>query len=116
MPRSKYATAVHIAGGIALACLDRVSPVGVVGVGSDGLRIEPSLSKHMVLQWLHRLRRFRYDEPTQLGRRISEISPTLTNRALVIVLSDMHDPAALPSAEAARPASRLRRFAVGRPS
>ncbi len=95
--RSKYALAVHLAGGIALACLDRISPVGVVGVGGRELRVEPSLSKHQVMQWLLRLRRFRYDEPTALGRRIAELSPSLTHRALIVVFSDLHDPTALPS-------------------
>lgn len=94
---SKYATAVHIAGGLALACLDRVSPVGVVGVGSRDFRVEPSLSRHQIMQWLHRLRTFRYDESTSLGRRIAELSPSLKNRALVIVLSDLHDPKAMPA-------------------
>src|SRR5262249_36852036 len=42
-------------------------------------------------------RRFRYDEDTALSRRIAELAPTLTNRALVIVLSDLHDPQALPA-------------------
>jgi uncharacterized protein (DUF58 family) len=93
--RSKYAVAVHIAGGLALACLDRVSPVGVVSVGSSGLRIDPSLSRHQVMLWLHRLRKYRYDESTRLGRRIVEMSPTLLNRSLVIVLSDLHDPQAI---------------------
>ena len=95
--RSKYALAVHIAGGLALACLDRVSPVGVIGVGSRDFRIEPSLSKHQIMQWLHRLRTYRYDETTSLGRRIDELSPSLNNRTLVIVLSDLHDPRALPA-------------------
>lgn len=95
--RSKYALAVHIAGGLALACLDRVSPVGMVGVGSREFRIEPSLSKHQIMQWLHRLRMFRYDETTSLGRRIGELSPSLHSRALVIVLSDLHDPRAMPA-------------------
>lgn len=95
--RSKYAVAVHVAGGLAFACLERVSPVGVVGVGGRDFRIEPSLSKDQIMQWLHRLRRFRYDEPTELGRRIAELAPTLTTRALVIVLSDLHDPDALPA-------------------
>lgn len=95
--RSKYAVAVHIAGGLALACLARVSPVGVVGVGSRDVRIEPSLSGGQILQWLHLLRRFRYDETTTLGRRITEISTSLASRTLLIVLSDLHDPGALPA-------------------
>jgi uncharacterized protein (DUF58 family) len=93
--RSKYAVAVHIAGGLAFACLTRVSPVGVVGVGGRDLRFEPSLSTAQVLQWLHLLRHFRYDEATTLGRRLAELTPTLTSRSLLIVLSDLHDPMAL---------------------
>jgi uncharacterized protein (DUF58 family) len=95
--RSKYAVALHLAGGLAFACLARVSPVGVVGIGSRDFRIQPSLSSAQILQWLHRLRRFRYDEETNLARRIAEIAPTLANRAVVIVLSDLHDPGALPA-------------------
>ncbi len=94
--RSKYAVAVHIAGGLAFACLERISPVGVVGVGGRELRVEPSLSAGQIMQWLHRLQRFRYDEPTILGRRLAELGTTLTSRALVVVLSDLHEPTALP--------------------
>src|SRR5438874_7789436 len=43
--RSKYAMAVHIAGRLAFASLDRLSPVGLVGLGNRELRIEPSLSR-----------------------------------------------------------------------
>ena len=95
--RSKYAVAVHIAGGLAFACLDRISPVGVLGVGGRDFRIKPSLSSGRVLQWLHELRRFRYDEPTTLGRRVAELAPTLPHRCLIIVLSDFHDPNAVPA-------------------
>lgn len=95
--RSKYAVAVHVAGGLAFACLDRVSPVGVVGVGGRDFRIRPSLSRGQVMQWLHRLRTFRYDEPTALGRRVAELAPTLTSRCLVVALSDLHDEAAVPA-------------------
>lgn len=94
---SKYAVALYLAGGIALACLERVSPVGVVGVGSGGFLARPSLSKTRILEWLLRLRDFRYDESTELARRIGELNPRLTQRSLVVVLSDLHDPLALPA-------------------
>ena len=95
--RSKYATALFLAGGLALASLDRVSPVGVVGVGSRGLRVRPSLSKPQIMEWLLQLRSFRYDETTRLADRIAEVTPSLTQRSLVITLSDLHDPGALAS-------------------
>ena len=95
--RSKYGVGLHLAGGLAFACLDRVSPVGVVGVGSHEFRVEPSLSRLQIMQWLHRLRRFRYDETTHLGRRIAELNPTLKSRSLIIVFSDLHDPCAIPA-------------------
>lgn len=94
---SKYQTALYVAGGLALACLDRVSPVGVIGVGERSLRIRPSLSRHRVLEWMLRLRSFRYDERTTLGARIGEVSPSLTQRSLIVVLSDLHDEDALPA-------------------
>ncbi len=93
--RSKYHVALYIAGGLALACLDRVSPVGVVGVGERALRMQPSLSHARLLQWILLLRRYRYDERTTLAGRIAELATSLTNRSLVIVLSDLHDPRAV---------------------
>jgi uncharacterized protein (DUF58 family) len=95
--RSKYEIALQIAGGLAFACLDRVSPVGVIGVGTREFRIQPSLSKDQIMQWLVRLRRYRFDEQTTLGRRIVELNPSLKSRALIIVLSDLHDPKGLPA-------------------
>lgn len=94
-PRSKYALAVQIAGGVALACLDRISPVGVISAGGRPLLVRPTLSKDRVLQWLFQLRRFRDDEPTQLAKRLFEVGPTLTSRVLFVVISDMHDSGAV---------------------
>ncbi len=94
--QSKYEQAVFIAGGVALACLERVSPVGILGVGGINLHVRPSLSKDQILGWLHRLRHFDYRQPTQLASRIAQLTPSLSHRTLVIVLSDLHDAAALP--------------------
>lgn len=89
--RTKYADAVFIAGGLALACLDRISPVGVLGVGEKSLHIRPSLSKVQIMQWLHKLRTFRYDEQTTLTERLRQLVPSVKVRSLFIVLSDLHD-------------------------
>ena len=66
---------------------------GCLGVGGpERVHVRPSLSKDQVLQWLHTLRTFRFDEPTSLGARLLELTPSLPHRVLVIVLSDLHDP------------------------
>lgn len=89
---TKYETALCIAGGLALACLDRASPVGCLGVGGRSILARPSLSKLSVMGWLHRLRRYRLDEPTTLGPAADLLEPLLGERSLVFVLSDLHDP------------------------
>jgi len=94
---SKYELALYVAGGIALACLDRVSPVGVIGVGERKIRIQPSLARPRVLQWLLELRKYRYDEGTRLGVRIGELAPSLAQRSLIVVISDLHDADARPA-------------------
>ncbi|MEO0413816.1 MAG: DUF58 domain-containing protein [Verrucomicrobiota bacterium] len=94
---SKYQLAVQIAGGLALACLDRVSPVGVLGAGGREINIRPSLSREKVLVWLHELRHFRFDEPTALGEKLLALNPSLRERALIFILSDLHDPEAIPA-------------------
>lgn len=94
--KSKYETALFVAGGLGFACLDRVSPVGVLGVGETDLHVRPTLGRDQILQWLLKLRRFRFDEQTTLTSRLQQLQPQLLNRTLLIILSDLHDQQALP--------------------
>jgi len=94
---TKYAWAVQVAGGLALAALARVSPVGLMGCGEREMDARPTLSRTRVLLWLHALRHFHGDEQTRLSRRVRELAGVAGNRSLVIVLSDLHDPGALPA-------------------
>jgi len=98
LARSKYEVALNVAGGLALACLDRTSPVGVIGCGTRDVHIKPSLAKDQVMQWLLRLRRHAFTESTELTRRIRELRPTLTSRAILVIISDLHEPGAVHSA------------------
>jgi uncharacterized protein (DUF58 family) len=97
LPLSKYALAVQTAGGIALACMDRVSPVGILGAGEKNILVRPSLSRDTVMQWMHDLRHHRMDEQTQLGTRLKALEASLKSSSLIIVLSDFHDPSAIAS-------------------
>jgi uncharacterized protein (DUF58 family) len=92
---SKYAWAVRIAAGIGLAAQGNVTPVGLLGCGARELHIRPTLSRTTVLEWSHQLRQHDFREATSLAKRARELSPSLTRRTTVIVLSDLHDPGSL---------------------
>lgn len=94
---SKFAWAVQLAGGLALAAVEHMNPVGVMGVGGREIHQVPSLSRGAILQWLHQLRHHRFDETTTLGRRVRELIPRVEHRCLFVVVSDLHDPDAIPA-------------------
>lgn len=95
LPLSKYAWAVRIATGIGLAAQTSVTPVGLLGCGARELHIRPTLSRNVVMEWAHQLRQHDFQEVTSLGARARELAPALTKRTTVVVLSDLHDPAAV---------------------
>ena len=95
--RSKYEVAVFVAGGVAMASLEAIRPVGFLGVGGRGLMRPESLSKDQVHGWLHALRKYRFDEPTNLAKRVNELAARLPQRSQIIVLSDLHEVDAVPA-------------------
>ncbi len=96
-PLSKHVLATLIAGGLGLAALERLSPVGVLAAGSRQLRFRPSMSRTNMFHWLHELRRHGFGESTQIARRLDELQGHLKSCSLVIVISDLHDPDAMPA-------------------
>lgn len=96
-PLSKYAWALRIAAGVALAVQSRLTPVGLVACGERDLRIVPTLAGNDLMQCVQRLRRHGFLEGTFLGRRLRDLVPTLKRRSALLVLSDLHDPDAVPA-------------------
>jgi uncharacterized protein (DUF58 family) len=94
---SKYAWAVQVAGGLSLAAVDHMNPVGIMTVGERDLHHTPTLARNSLMQWMHQLRHYRFGEGTTLGRKIRELIPRVEQRCLFIVLSDLHDPDAIPA-------------------
>ncbi|MBN2210065.1 MAG: DUF58 domain-containing protein [Sedimentisphaerales bacterium] len=92
---SKYAWAVQLAAGIALAAQSRMSPVGILGCGEKELHVKPTLLRNVVYQWSHQLRHHDFREKTRLGESVRQLTPSLKNKCLIFVLSDLHDPDAV---------------------
>jgi uncharacterized protein (DUF58 family) len=93
----KYTWAVRLAGGLALAAVEHMNPAGLMGVGESDLHYRPSLSRRAIMQWLHHLRHDRKAGTTTLGRKVRELIPRVEQRCLFVVLSDLHDPDAIPA-------------------
>jgi len=97
LPQSKRLWATLLAGALGLAGLRRLSPVGLLTCGGRRIHFRPSLSRARVFQWLHELAECRFDEPTNLAVRLDELGALMHSRSLAILLSDLHDPEAIPA-------------------
>ncbi|MDP6506894.1 MAG: DUF58 domain-containing protein, partial [Planctomycetota bacterium] len=94
---SKYQMALLISGGLGLAGLRRLSPVGIIGGGERQLHYVPSLSRNRVFRWLHDLRRTNFSERTCIAERLDDAVGLVRERCLFLIVSDLHDPEIVPS-------------------
>ncbi len=109
---SKLETALTIAGALALASLDRVNPVGFLGLETRGKHWAPTTSAPSVLRVLEEFRQARGDEGTAVGERLRSMLPSLPSKSLLVCLSDLHDPTA---PDALRAAAQIHDCIVIRP-
>lgn len=89
--KSKYGIALQIAAAVALASLDHVRPVGLIGCGSEEVRVTPTLSKSDIFLWSHKMRHYGFMESTRLSEALDNINATPGDQSIVIVLSDLHE-------------------------
>lgn len=102
-PLSKHDAAIWIASVLALVGLNRRSPVAIVAAGtgertqSAENSLHPTLSRGGLWRSIHALRAPGWSEHTALTPALKRIEALTKVSSAVIVVSDLHDPAALPA-------------------
>jgi uncharacterized protein (DUF58 family) len=94
---TKHDLAVWIASAIGLIAQRRMSPVGVIGGGERETRLNPSLNRGDLWQALDPLRASNLSEGTRLSDRLADLDLRAKRSSVFIVISDLHDPDAIPA-------------------
>ncbi|MEY3232500.1 MAG: hypothetical protein RL689_2589 [Planctomycetota bacterium] len=94
-PLSKHDIAVWTAAGVGLLAQRRMSPVAIIGAGSRHAPMSPSLRASDLWRAIDPLRSPACDEPTTLAARLTRLRAALDRTAMVLVISDLHDPSAM---------------------
>ncbi len=92
---SKHDLAVWIASAVGMIGQRRMSPVAIVGGGDRETRVEPSLARNDLWRVIEPLRTGEFGEATRLGERLRALVARVERSSVIVVISDMHDPAAL---------------------
>lgn len=95
--RSKHDLAVWIASALGLVAQRRMSPVALVSGGTREAPVVASLGRSDLWQAIEPLRARGFDETTSLGARIRRVAQRATRASAMFVLSDLHDPDAIPA-------------------
>lgn len=94
---SKHDLGIWIAAALGLVAQRRLSPTAVIGAGTRSTRFEPSLLKTDLWQALEPLRSGSVAETTTLGERIRELVVRAKKSSVMVIISDLHDPEAMPA-------------------
>jgi len=94
---SKHDLAVWVAAAIGLIAQRRLSPCAVIGAGERTARFQPSLLRTDLWQALEPLRMRNHAESTNLGDRLEKLTARAARSSIMVVLSDLHDPDAMPA-------------------
>ena len=82
---------------LTLIGFSRMSPVGVIGGGERETRLNPSLNRADLWQSLDPLRASNLSEGTRLSDRLADLDLRAKRSSVFIVISDLHDPDAIPA-------------------
>ncbi len=93
--RSKHDIAVWMASALGLTVQRRMSPVAIVGAGERTVPITPSLIRNDLWRAIEPLRLGDVSEQTHLGERLERLTMRAGRRSVFVVISDLHDPAAI---------------------
>ncbi|CAN5846642.1 hypothetical protein BH11PLA1_BH11PLA1_14420 [soil metagenome] len=91
---SKHDVAVWCAAVLAQLALNRRSPVCVISCAERDLPAAPSSTRAQVTAWIEALRRRSFVERTRLADAVRRVETLAKHRAMVVVISDLHDPEA----------------------
>lgn len=94
---SKHELAVWIGSAIGLIAQRRLSPVAIVGGGTRETRVEPSLTRGDLWKSIEPLRTGDLGEGTLLADRLRSLTQRVDRASVFVVLSDLHDPDAVPA-------------------
>lgn len=94
---SKHDLAVWIAAAVGLVAQRRLSPVAVVSAGERSTKVVPSLSGGELWQAIEPLRASSAAEETRLGECLRRLQARVARSSVILVVSDLHDPEAIPA-------------------
>lgn len=93
----KHGLAVWVAASLGLVAQRRMSPVAVVGGGERTVPVVPSLSRADLFNALEPLREECAGEATNVGARLRTVATQAARASVIVAITDMHCPEALPA-------------------